>query len=88
MSGENCSRVPWVHEYFSVFYLTNLQCLKTLLSDAQGDSGGPLSVTSSSGRVFLAGVVSWGDGCGQRNKPGVYARATKYRSWIKETSGV
>ena len=42
----------------------------------QGDSGGPL-VTSdpglNSGAATLAGVVSWGFGCGEEDSLGIYA---------------
>ena len=41
----------------------------------QGDSGGPL-VTSDpelNGAATLAGVVSWGFGCGEEDSLGIYA---------------
>lgn len=43
----------------------------------QNDSGGPLWLN---GR--LIGLVAFGEGCGQPNRPGVYTRVSYYRNWI------
>ena len=49
----------------------------------QGDSGGPL-FGGSAGALKLVGATSFGEGCAEAGKPGVYARAadTALRTWI------
>ncbi|NXW90776.1 FA7 factor, partial [Alopecoenas beccarii] len=49
----------------------------------KGDSGGPFAV-SYHNTWFLLGVVSWGEGCAEKGKYGVYTRVANYIPWIKE----
>ena len=59
-------------------------CAGSLLGggdSCSGDSGGPLAQDQQV--PTLVGIVSWGQGCGLPNKPGVYTRVSKYAGWIK-----
>jgi hypothetical protein len=51
----------------------------------QGDSGGPLLATLPSGTLRLVGATSFGNGCAEPGKPGVYARLAEgpIRSFIE-----
>ena len=51
----------------------------------QGDSGGPLVVRDGK-RWMQVGVVSWGAGCGDPGKYGVYADTGAFATWIQRIS--
>ncbi|XP_045211106.2 neurotrypsin-like [Mercenaria mercenaria] len=53
------------------------------IDSCKGDSGGPLSCERN-GRWYVAGIISWGEGCGQAQHPGVYTNVAHFVSWIAD----
>lgn len=55
----------------------------------QSDSGGPLRYvkleSDGTRRAILVGIVSFGSGCAQAKRPGVYTRVSTFADWMEET---
>ena len=58
--------------------ISNFSC------EFQGDSGGPMVVQRPDGRFMLSGIISWGNGCAEKNQPGVSTRISEFRDWINQ----
>ncbi|KAM4609950.1 transmembrane protease serine 12 [Polymixia lowei] len=80
-----CNLIDW----FAGSITDNMICAgsETGAVDAcQGDSGGPLQCYSEDEESFyVAGVTSFGDECGSPQRPGVYARTSRFGVWLKTT---
>jgi len=85
--------VPVVsNEYCNAAYFgsitDNMLCAGLLRGGAdscQGDSGGPLVIfDDAAGDWLLAGIVSFGQGCGVPGIPGVYTRVSPFADWLRE----
>uniref|UniRef100_A0A8C4V8N9 Vitamin K-dependent protein C n=1 Tax=Falco tinnunculus TaxID=100819 RepID=A0A8C4V8N9_FALTI len=64
----------------------NMLCAGSLedkQDSCSGDSGGPM-ITKYKDTWFLVGLVSWGEGCGRKEKFGVYTKVSQYLEWIQQ----
>ncbi|XP_030630718.1 plasminogen activator, urokinase b [Chanos chanos] len=76
--------------YYGSMITDNMVCAGSpdWTTDAcKGDSGGPLVCTIEN-RLFLYGIISWGEGCSREFRPGVYTRVTNYNEWIEQKTGL
>jgi secreted trypsin-like serine protease len=75
----DCASAP---DYEGRTFDSNLCAIGDGKDTCEGDSGGPLVLSDR--EPVLVGIVSWGDGCGEKDHPGVYIRidSKHYRDWI------
>ncbi|XP_032598940.1 uncharacterized protein LOC6557425 [Drosophila grimshawi] len=79
----NCSKV-----YRDYTITKNMFCAghsQGRIDTCAGDSGGPLlcrDTTKANHPWTIFGITSFGDGCGKRNKFGIYVRMPNYVDWV------
>ncbi|KAI5092630.1 vitamin K-dependent protein C precursor, partial [Silurus meridionalis] len=73
-----CTRHMFSNVTENVLCAGNIGSIKDACS---GDSGGPM-MTLYRNTWFLIGLVSWGEGCGQEDKLGIYTKVSNYLEWI------
>lgn len=49
-----------------------------------GDSGGPLHCNMKDGKWYLAGITSFGSGCGKPGYPDVFTRLASFMPWVSD----
>lgn len=57
-----------------------------------GDSGGPLfkrlNANDPASTAVQIGVVSHGEGCAQKDRPGIYSTITPHLAWLRTSTGI
>jgi len=57
------------------------------VDSCQGDSGGPI-FGQQNGSFVQVGIVSWGNGCADKDYPGVYTNVYALHDWINDYVGL
>ena len=73
------------YSVFGQFMTSNNLCAGGVSQQdaCQGDSGGPLVAKVGGDSYVVAGVTSFGIGCGRQGVPGAYTKVTNYLDWIR-----
>nr|XP_060511851.1 transmembrane protease serine 11A-like [Panthera onca] len=87
ISDDVCKQ-PHIYGHDIKFGMFCAGYLEGIYDACRGDSGGPLVIKDFKDTWYLIGIVSWGDNCGQKNKPGVYTEVAYYRNWITSKTGL
>ncbi|XP_055955066.1 ovochymase-1 [Patella vulgata] len=74
-------------DYYHGDVLDTMFCagyFKGQVDACHGDSGGPLVCQYSAGQWYIQGIISWGIGCADAKKPGIYTKVYKFLPWIQD----
>ncbi|XP_048512327.1 serine protease 27-like [Athalia rosae] len=78
---DHCSK--WYNKSQRFYFSKDLQICagfqESSMDACQGDSGGPLICNG-----MQIGIVSTGEGCGRRERPGLYTRLDIHLDWIEK----
>ena len=83
ISADTCRRKDWYGNVFNERLMVCAGFASGGKDSCTGDSGGPLQCLTPNGRWHLTGIVSWGMGCAQQKKPGIYTNVYNVLDWIK-----